>query len=225
MLLSTRIRCLLLAVLAAALALPAGAAASDPIMALGDVHAGAHCTSLTVVHGTAITSFDVEILDVMLATPIERILAVPVLAPWSASRSLAPAPAPIVGSHGLAGPLTLSGVSPAVATMFARASRKAGHPLVTSVASGGVGYLPQPLVPGAAVSVGMTSGDVSLGAIGTVAYADGGDVWLFGHSLDGAGRRSQFLEDAYIETVINNPIGAPELSTYKLGTPGQTSGR
>ena len=130
----------------------------------------------------------------------------------------------VVGSHSLAGPLTLSGVSPAVATMFARASRKAGHPLVTSVASGGVGYPPQPLVPGAAVSVGLTSGDVGIGSIGTVAYADGGDVWLFGHSLDGAGRRSLFLEDAYIQTVINNPVGAPELSTYKLGSPGNDVG-
>ena len=46
-------------------------------------------------------------------------------------------------------------------------------------------------------------------------------MWLFGHSLDGAGRRSLFLEDAYIQTVINNPVGAPELSTYKLGSARQ----
>jgi hypothetical protein len=276
-------RCLLLAVLAAAFAVPATANAAEPIMALGEVQAGARCTGLSVVHGTAITAFDVEILDVInrerpetaqilirvsgpavaatglgpgfsgspiycpdaagvqrnigaisagvgeyggavgLATPIERILAAPVLAPSSASKPLARAPV-VVGSHSLAGPLTLSGVSPAVATMFARASRKAGHPLVTSVASGTVGYPPQPLVPGAAVSVGLTSGDVGIGSIGTVAYADGADVWLFGHSLDGAGRRSLFLEDAYIQTVINNPVGAPELSTYKLGSPGNDVG-
>ena len=79
-------------------------------------------------------------------------------------------------------------------------------------------------MPGAAVSVGLTSGDIGIGSIGTVAYADGGDVWLFGHALDGAGRRSLFLEDAYIQTVINNPVGAPELSTYKLGSPGNDVG-
>ena len=181
-------RCLLLATLAAAFALPVTAAAAEPVMALGEVRAGARCTGLSVVQGTAITAFDVEILDVInrerpasaqilirvsgpaiaatglgpgfsgspiycpddagvqrnigaisagvgeyggavgLATPIERILAAPVLAPSSANRALAPSA--VVGSHSLAGPLTLSGVSPAVATMFARASRKAGRPLV-----------------------------------------------------------------------------------------------
>ena len=36
-------------------------------------------------------------------------------------------------------------------------------------------------------SVGLTSGAIAIGAIGTVAYADGPSVWLFGHALDGAG--------------------------------------
>jgi hypothetical protein len=294
MLLSGGMRRLLLAALAAALAAPAAASASDPIMPLGDVAAGMHCTALSVVRGTTITSFDVEVLDVIdrqrpdearflirvsgpavdatgigpgfsgspiyctgadgvarnigavsagigqyggtvgVATPIEQILAEPIQppssgvarsAPASARSRSAPGRSAVVGSRSLAGPLTLSGLSPSVATLFAGAARKAGWPLVTSGASPrATGFPPQPLVPGAAVSVALASGSIGVGAIGTVAYADGPSVWLFGHSLDGAGRRSLFLEDAYIHAVINNPVGAPDLSTYKLGSPGNNVG-
>jgi len=280
MLLSSRMRRLLLGALAAVLLAPAAARAADPIMALGDVRAGAQCTGLTVVRGTAISSFQVEILDVIdrarpdvatilvrvsgplvdatgigpgfsgspiyrpdaagvqrnvgaisggigeyggavgLATPIERILSDPVLPPSSISRSA------VAGARSLAGPLTLSGVRPSVSAMFARAARKAGHPLVASPASPrSVAHPPQALVPGAAVSVGLTSGDVGVGAVGTVTYADdAGNVWLFGHPLDAAGRRSLFLQDATIHTVVNNPVAAPDLSTYKLGSPGNDLG-
>ena len=65
MLLSQGMRRLLLAALAAALVAPAVPSAADPIMPLGDVQAGMRCTALTVVRGTAITSFDVEVLDVI----------------------------------------------------------------------------------------------------------------------------------------------------------------
>jgi hypothetical protein len=276
-------RRLLLAALAAALAAPAPALAGDPIMPLGDVQPGARCTALTVVRGTAITPFDVEVLDVIdrarpevaqilvrvsgpavadtgigpgfsgspiycpdaagvqrnigaisggigqyggtvgLATPIEQVLAEPIQPPSSA-RSAAARPR-VVGARSLAAPLTLSGLSPSVAALFARAARKAGRPLLTSgAATRSAAYPPQPLVPGAAASVALTSGHVAFGAIGTVAYEDAGSVWMFGHSLDTAGRRSLFLQDAYIHAVINNPLGAADLSTYKLGSAGNDVG-
>src|SRR4051794_14781245 len=37
----------------------------DPIVPLRDVHRGMTCTARTVVHGTDISSFDVEVLDVV----------------------------------------------------------------------------------------------------------------------------------------------------------------
>lgn len=43
----------------------AGASARDPIVPLSDVQRGMRCTARTVVHGTAIESFDVEVLDVV----------------------------------------------------------------------------------------------------------------------------------------------------------------
>ena len=270
-------RRLLLAALAAALVAPAPATAADPIMPLSDVRPGMQCTALSVVRGVEVSSFGVEVVDVVdrgragvariivrvsgpaidatglgpgfsgspiycpdadgvarnigaisetigeyggrlaLATPIEFVLAQPALPP--------PATRTLIGARSLAGPLTISGLRPSLGRAFERAARKAGRSLIASPVSGSsADFPPQPLVPGAAVSVGLSSGDIVLGAIGTVTYADGPNVWIFGHPLDGAGRRALFLQDAYIHTVVSNPLAVPEVSTYKLGSPGNDVG-
>jgi len=57
---------LLAASVAAFLLLPATAAvAGDPIMPLGEVRAGMKCTGYSVVRGTDIAAFDVEVIDVV----------------------------------------------------------------------------------------------------------------------------------------------------------------
>jgi len=59
-------RARLLATTVAALLLPATpAAAGDPVMPLSQVRSGMQCTGYSVVHGTEISSFGVEILDVI----------------------------------------------------------------------------------------------------------------------------------------------------------------
>jgi hypothetical protein len=56
----------LIVVTVAALLLPAApAAAGDPIMPLSQVRSGMQCTGYSVVHGTDIAAFDVEILEVV----------------------------------------------------------------------------------------------------------------------------------------------------------------
>ena len=56
----------------AAFLLPAAPAlAGDPIMPLGEVHSGMQCTGYSVVRGTDIASFRVEVLDVIDADPAE----------------------------------------------------------------------------------------------------------------------------------------------------------
>jgi hypothetical protein len=58
------------AAVAAATLIPAAPAlAGDPIMPLAQVQAGMHCTGYSVVRGTAISSFDVEVVDVIDADP------------------------------------------------------------------------------------------------------------------------------------------------------------
>ena len=59
-------RARLIALTVAALLLPASsAAAGDPIMPLSQVRSGMQCTGYSVVRGTEISSFDVEILEVI----------------------------------------------------------------------------------------------------------------------------------------------------------------
>ncbi len=272
----------LLAALAALLVVPAPAAAEGPpTMGLDGVRAGMACVGQSVVRGTQISSFDVEILDVVagdpgaqqpfillrasgpalagtglgqgfsgspvwcpgsdgvlrivgavseaigqygndvvLATPIGRVLGEPVEPPAS-PRAVRVDPALLRSARPLAAPLSVSGLSPAVARALRTAAARTGRAVLASPARARQAPAgePPPLVPGSAVAVGLASGDVSAGAVGTVAYADGRDVWAFGHPLDAAGRRRLFLQDAYVFTVVGNPIGSGELLSYKLATP------
>ncbi len=264
-------------------AAPGGArAAGEPIMPLADVHRGMRCVASTVVQGTTISTFDVEILDIVdgdaaartpyilfrasgpnvdasgiaegmsgspvrcpgadgvpriagaislgigeygglvaLATPIESVLGEPVDVPESAT----PRPELMARARPLAEPLSFSGLSPAVASALTRAGRKVGRTLAAAPAAPrGPRFGRVALEPGASVAVGLSSGDIGAGAIGTVSYVDGQDVWAFGHPLDSAGRRSLFLQDAYIYTVISNPLGVSGATSYKLGAPGHDLG-
>lgn len=275
----------LLTAAALVLATPSVAGAQgEPIMPLDQVRPGLRCEGASVLRGTTISTFAVEVLDVVrgdsaaeaprilfrasgpvieptgigpgfsgspircpddqgvvrsigaisegigeygglvgLATPIESILGEPVEPPRGARAD----GAMLRRARPLAAPLSISGVTGPMATLLRRAAAKAGRTLF--VAPGGAfraapGFPVQDLVPGAAVSVGYASGAIDLGAVGTVAYRDGDRVWAFGHPLDGVGRRALMLQDAYIYTVVNNPTGSAELSTYKLGTAGHDLG-
>ncbi len=56
------------------LLVPTAAHAGDPIMPLAQVQSGMHCTGYSVIRGTDITSFDVEVLDVHRRRPTPQIL-------------------------------------------------------------------------------------------------------------------------------------------------------
>lgn len=243
-------------------------------MPLSEVQPGMSCTALSVIHGTTISSFNVQVLDVIaadpsvsgarllvrvsgpavdttgvgpgfsgspiycngrnagaisagigdygnkvvLATPIEAILG----ARPRASATARSDPAILRAARPLASPLTVSGASPHVVDLLQRASKRTGRPLLDAPPGPLGGYPAQDLVPGAAVAASMSTGDLAFGAVGTVAYRDGNQVFAFGHELDAAGPRSLFLQDAYVFGVINNPIGSPDFGamTYKLTSAG-----
>jgi hypothetical protein len=278
----------LLAATAAALVLHAAPAlAGDPIMALSDVQSGMRCTGYSVIHGTDVDAFDVEVLDVVdgdpsedgprilvrvsgpavdetgvgpgfsgspvycrgadgvarnigaisetigeyggkvvLATPIESILANPPDAPapgvvTSRRRGRAPAPR----GRALAAPITVSGLGPSLGHAVEAAGRRAGRPVLATPAGPIGAFPPQQLRPGSAVGVSYSSGDLRIGAVGTVAYTDGDRVWAFGHPFEGAGRRALLLQDAYVFRVIGNPLGLGDFaSTYKLAGLGHDLG-
>ena len=248
------------------------ASAADPIMPLAEVRPGMRCIGLSVVRGTEISSFDVEILDVIareaglsgprilvrtsgpavaesgigqgfsgspimcdgrnagaiseglgeygndvvLATPIEEILSDRPPSVVGATRDvrLARTARPLVA------PLTVSGLSAHSRQLLTRAAERAGRTVLAAPPGPLAGYPPVDLQPGASLVAGLSTGDITLGALGTVAYRDGSSVWAFGHPLEGLGRRSLFMQDSYVYGVISNPIGIPAAGalSYKLGS-------
>ncbi len=274
------VRALTVTAVAAAVGAPA-AAARDPIVPLSDVHRGMTCTARTVVQGTTITDFGVEVLDVVddadgsgprilvrvsgdavagsgiasgfsgspvycarpdgtvanagavsatvgqygndvgLVTPIESMLKLP-LKPPSGARTLSKAAAASI--RPVASPLTISGLPPALGRLVERSARAAGRTIVAAPAGPLATFAPQPLVPGAAMGAAYATGDLALSAIGTVTYRDGDTIWGFGHQFDGVGRRALPLQDAYVYTVVDNPLDTSESTSYKLASPGHTLG-
>src|SRR4051812_45196271 len=283
-----------LAAAVAALLVPAGPAfaAGDPIMPLWQGPAGVGWTRHSVIHGTDISSFEVDVVEVTggeaqagggkilievsgpavdgtgvgpgfsgspiycpdgagvsrvigaisesvnayggkeaLATPIESILGTPVDVPGKPSAAATRAKpsarmrAALASARPMVAPLTVSGLSSPVAQQLETAAAKAGR-TVLAVPAGPLGTFPaQTLRPGSAVAVGYSTGDVRTSAVGTVVYVDGDKVWLFGHSLDGVGRRALLLQDAYVFQVINNPLQVgTAASTYKLAASGHDLG-
>ena len=258
-------------------AAPAVAAADGgPIMPLTTVQAGMSCTGDTVLQGTTISSFGVQVLgvveqtgqgprilvsvsganvaasgvaegfsgspvycpdpatgtpenigaisegigqygnNVVLVTPIQQMLDEPVAPPSSA-------PAVRYRTRPLLGPLTVSGLARSVLSVLQRAGQQAGRTVAVAPSAPFVSFPVQPLVPGASVSASYSEGSIAVGAVGTVTYRDGNDIYAFGHELDGTGRRSLLLQDAYVYGVIDNPD--PTLTpSYKLSSPGHTEG-
>ena len=265
--------------LGTSLACAAPAQAGDPIMSLSQVQRGMSCTAYSVLQGTAVTGFHVDVLDVVasgnsdprilvrasgpgieetgigqgfsgspiycadgqgvqrnigaiaegvgdygnklaLATPIESLLGEPVSPPVG-TRS---APRLLRSARPLRAPLVVTGLSRGVARALDAASRRSRRLVVPGSAAPSFGFEPEALRPGSAFAVGVASGAVGASSIGTVAYSDGATVWGLGHSLDGVGRRSLLLQDAYVYTVVNNPVGGEELTSYKLAAPGHDLG-
>ena len=262
----------LVPVLAMLVAAPA-ASAADPIMPLSEIRAGMRCTGLSVIKGTEISSFNVDIVDVIaaetglsgprilirvsgpavdetgigpgfsgspvycdgrnagaiseglgeygnevaLATPIELMIRDRPPAPPSSARR---DPALLRAARPLGTPLTVSGLTGRAAALVREAARRAHQPLFVSPAGPVGGYQPVEMRPGASVGAAISTGDLSLGAIGTVTYRDGDDLWAFGHPFEGLGKRAVFLQDAYVYTVIQNPLGIQDFGaiTYKLAS-------
>jgi len=158
---------------------------------------------------------------VALATPIEEMLNLrPAAAPQARK-----ATALLRSAQPLASPLTVSGLSSPLRRTVVTAARKANFPLLAAPSAPAAFYPPYELTPGTSVAAGISTGDIALGAIGTVTYRDGDKLWAFGHLLEAAGRRSLPLLDAYVFSVIDNPIAFDEFTTtYKLATAGRPVG-
>src|SRR4051812_36519204 len=161
--------------------------------------------------------------NVVFATPIEQILGTPVDAPRARSavrRTTAADRALLARARPLAAPLSVRGLDRAVFRAFAGAAARRDVTVLQAPPTLLAAPAPQPLVPGSAMAVGMSSGDLAVSGVGTVAYVDGADVWAFGHAFDGAGARSLLLQDAYVATIVNNPVQTADGGgSFKLAGP------
>lgn len=248
--------------------LPAGA---EEFLPLSDVREGMHGYAKTVVHGTKIDTFDVDVLGIMknkgsaggdlvlvkvsgplidetggiaqgmsgspvyidgkllgaiaygfpqsdgrigMVTPISDMLRL-----WTidsgeekkesgTDRDLIP----------LATPLMASGYTPS-GMEFLTDKMKDFNMVPYSAASAGVDEMPRPLEAGGAVSATLVTGDLKLGAVGTVTYVDKDHMVAFGHPFLDKGSSSYFMHNSYIFTVVpsrNIP--------FKLGSVGAEIG-
>jgi hypothetical protein len=160
---------------------------------------------------------------VVLATPTESIVSNPPDAPGprapTATSSSVTKRFP--NAKRLAAPLTIGGLDSRVFGFVKQIAARTGRTVLQAPPVPQRQAPPAPATnpfrPGSAVSVGLSSGAISIGAVGTVAYVDAEKVWSFGHPFDGVGPRALFLQDAYVAAVIANPNAGGEVgSTYKL---------
>lgn len=89
---------------------------------------------------------------------------------------------------------------------------------VSSVTSGD-DDVPRPLEAGSAVAASMVTGDLRLGAIGTVTYVDKNRMLAFGHPFMTRGSSNYFMHNSYIYTVVPS-----KNIPFKMGSVGAEIG-
>jgi hypothetical protein len=118
-------------------------------------------------------------------------------------------------------PLLLGGFEPETVDLLSTAFRDAGFtPVVTGL--GGARQTPPisgPLREGDAVGVALASGDIDMGATGTITHIDGDRIYAFGHPLYNLGPAAFPLTRAYVHTVLPSMM-----TSFKISSMGETIG-
>jgi hypothetical protein len=115
----------------------------------------------------------------------------------------------------IATPLTMNGFDPDVAEALGVAFREQGFvPMGGGAAALRAGDMPfeGPLKPGDAVGVSFISGDLELGATGTVTHIDGDRVYAFGHPMYNLGPTQFPMTRAYVYTVLPSLFSSSKLA-------------
>jgi hypothetical protein len=120
----------------------------------------------------------------------------------------------------IATPLTLGGFESTVIDPIASAFGEQGFvPVMTAAQRAPVSGVRAPLRPGDPVGVALMSGDLELGATGTVTDVEGDRVYAFGHPFYGLGPTQFPMTRAYVHAVL------PSLaSSMKLASTGEVIG-
>jgi SpoIVB peptidase S55 len=118
-------------------------------------------------------------------------------------------------------PLLMGGFEPEAMALLSGAFRDAGF---TPVATGLISVeqavaASGPLREGDAIGVSLASGDIDMGATGTITHIDGDRVYAFGHPLYNLGPTEFPLTRAYVHTVLPSL-----LTSFKIASLGATIG-
>lgn len=113
----------------------------------------------------------------------------------------------------IATPLSIGGVDRAARDLLARVF--AGGPFIPVMAAGTttVDASSGPLAPGDPVGVSFVSGDLSLGATGTVTHVDGRRVYAFGHPFFNLGAIGFPMTRAYVHAIIPSMLSSTKLAS------------
>jgi len=121
----------------------------------------------------------------------------------------------------IATPLMMSGFDPSISDLLSGAFGAQGFIPTGRGTMGRAGEKPYegPLKAGDAIGVMLVSGDLELGATGTVTHVDNDKVYAFGHPLYNLGPTAFPMTRAYVYTVL------PSLaSSLKVSTTGEVIG-
>lgn len=117
-------------------------------------------------------------------------------------------------------PLLMGGFEPDTVALISDAFRGAGFtPVVTGVGSAQNPPAPGPLREGDAIGVALATGDVDMGATGTITHIDGDRVYAFGHPMYNLGPTEFPLTRAYVHTVLPSMM-----TSFKISSMGETIG-
>jgi hypothetical protein len=125
----------------------------------------------------------------------------------------------------IATPLVMSGFEPETIELLSGPFREAGFtPMVSGSGTGAQGSAPPappsgPLREGDAIGVSLISGDLEMGATGTVTHIDGNRVYAFGHPFYNLGPTEFPMTRAHVYTVLPSL-----LTSFKISTMGETIG-
>ncbi len=122
-------------------------------------------------------------------------------------------------------PLVMSGFEPETIDLLSSAFQAAGFtPVLAGGLSGGqvssdIAKVTTPLREGDAIGVSLVSGDLEMGATGTITHIDGDRVYAFGHPFFNLGPSEFAMTRAYVYTMM------PSLaSSFKISSMGDVIG-
>jgi hypothetical protein len=120
----------------------------------------------------------------------------------------------------IATPLVLAGFEPEVADIVGGGFRDSGFSPVITGGTGASGEAPTgPLREGDAIGVSLISGDLAMGATGTVTHIDGDRVYAFGHPFYNLGPAAFPMTRAHVFTMLPSLM-----NSFKISSLGETIG-